>query len=258
MDLYSGTQMYPNIGSHVGTQVYPNVGTHVGTHVPGHFDLGFQSIIGHGAPVAAAPIDYGAPVGVVPGQHVALPAPAAPLAVAPAPLTVEEQIAKFSKVIAATSRLLSPNNNPFKRTVQIVDIKKEQNKTKVPVYSQKIVNGVPQYIVTQQEVSTPTLTLESVKEEVEEPRQLPNGQWVTVKVTVEKLKPKITYKDANQFFLVNGVPKGADPLEFAAEKGTLLSAEFVKAIKDLASSSTGSGLSELASAEYLAWGPKSN
>jgi hypothetical protein len=225
MSYYSAPVSYGAYDPYAGTQSYLN-----------------------SAPIAAptyisAPTSYAAPP-----QFVSAPVPV-PVYDTQPPLTVDQQIAKFATVIAATSRLLSPEANPFIRQVKIVTLEKETTKTSVPVYAQQVIGGIPQTYLTHQEVSQTNPKLESYFVEVDEPRQLPTGQWISAKTKVEKFRPKIQVHGT--VYKLNGVPKGADPLEFAADEGALLSDTFLKALQECKDAPQ-----DLKKAENVVWGPK--
>ena len=223
--LQSAAPLYNHYDPYAGTQSYLNTAPPVAGH---------SQYLPLSAPLHSAPTYAPAP---------------APFFDHHQPLTVDQQIAKFATVIAATSQLLSPDANPFIREFEIVEVEKETTKTKVPVYANQVIGGIPQTVLTHQEVSQSNPKLESYFIEVDEPRQLPNGQWVNVKTKVEKFRPK-TKSTSSKRYTLKGVPPGANPLEFSADDGVLLSSEFVKAVKAISTES------EIQKAENLAWSKK--
>jgi hypothetical protein len=256
--LVSGVQ-FP--GAQFGTQVYPN--NFVGQTV---YDHGVQTYVDHGVQAYA---DHS---GIVaPAQHILAPGFEHGHQVIHEPqLSLEEKINKFSSTLAATIQLLAPDNNPFTREVRVVKLEKEVVKSKVPVYTQVLVGGVQQLQLREQEISSSNIKMEAYSIEVEEPRQLATGQWVNVKVKVEKLRPALSDDEyygkddtagkeeiKTRTFVLKGVPAGADPSEFSAENKTLLSDSFVKAIKDsIKTDAQKKDLKVLLDADNIVWGPK--
>jgi hypothetical protein len=249
---YAGNAQVVSGAQYAGTQVYPN-------NFAGHpiVDHGIQ-YVDHGA--FAAPAQHILAPGFDQFHHQVVHEPQ---------LSLEEKINRFSSTLAATIQLLAPENNPFTREIRVVKIEKEVTKSKVPVYTQVLVGGVQQLQLREQEVSSSNVKMEAYTVEVEEPRQLATGQWINVKVKVEKYRPALsddqyygTDDDAGKkeiktrTFVLKGVPAGADPAEFSAENRTLLSENFVKAIKDSIKDDQKKDLQILADAEYIVWGPK--
>jgi hypothetical protein len=237
---------------YAGTQMYPN--TYAGHQIVDH---GVQ-YVDHSALVAPAQQIFAPTYDQI--HHV----------VQEPQLTLEEKINRFSSTLAATIQLLAPNNNPFTREIRVVDIEKTKTTTKVPVYTQVLVGGMQQLQLKEQEISSSSTKMKEVTTEVEEPRQLATGQWVNVKVEVKKLVPDLKdeeYKKKKAFTLT-GVPKGADASEFSAEPRTLLTAEFMKAVKDSINELIDAEKTDadkdkkkeefkvLLAAEFIVWGPK--
>jgi hypothetical protein len=266
---------YPVAGAqYAGTQVYPNnYASHavVDSGVQ-YVDHGVQGYVDHSGLVQGVQgyVDHS---GLVQGQQIfAQGYDQLHQVVHDAPISLEDKVTRFSQTLAATIQLLAPDNNPFTREVKVVKIEKEVTKTKVPVYTQVLVGGVQQLQLREQEISSSNVKLESYTVEVEEPRLLANGQKVNVKVKVEKFRPALTDdeyygKDPKtnkaeieaRTFILKGVPVGADPSEFSADKKTLLSDTFKKALQDSIKNlpeADQTKLKVLAEAEYIVWGKK--
>ena len=84
--------------------------------------------------------------------------------------------------------------------------------------------------VTEQNHTTVVPELEDYPVQVQETRQLPNGQLTNVTVTVYKQRQAYTI---DQTFKLTGVPEGADPAEFSSNDDTQLSASFIEALKKI-------------------------
>ena len=232
------------------TQSYPvsSFAPQVPIHsVPSHFQYppGQPLFVGQQPPgqqvfVGQQPVFVGQQSAPVPSQIVT------PQQQLQAPLlSPEEKVAILTKLVLSTAGAIV---SKVSREIQIIKYKTSPQTVKIPVQKIGIQNGVQTVYVTEHSHTTLVPEYEDIPVQVQEPRQLPNGQWTQVTVTVYKQRQAHTVEKT---FVITGVPPNADPAEYGSEVGTTLSKEFIDAIVKHASSDI---KNELTKAEAVVWG----
>jgi hypothetical protein len=163
-----------------------------------------------------------------------------------APQTPEEKIAALSKLLLATTGAIA---SKVSREINLIKYKTKSQTVKIPVQSIGIQNGYQQVFVTEQNHTTVVPELEDYPVQVQETRQLPNGQLTNVTVTVYKSRQAYSVVKT---FKITGVPEGADATEFSSNDETPLSTQFVDALKKESSAFK----TEVENADAVVWGKR--